>query len=94
MPPVSPIADAVGDPRGRLGGDALLLLLVARALVAQRQLVQDALGHRAPVGAREHALVLEELEIAPDRGRRDVELGREIGHAHRAVVRQSLEDRR
>ena len=44
-----------------------------RALVAERQLVQDALGDRAAVRPGEQALLLEQLEVAADRRRRDVE---------------------
>jgi hypothetical protein len=84
---------AVGHAGGGLERDPALLLLVVRGLVAQRQLVQDALRDGAAVRAREQALVVQQLEVAPDRRRRDGELGREVGHAHAAARGELLEDR-
>ena len=49
---------AVRNPRGRRPRDPGLLLLVAGASVAQRQLVEDAVGDRAAVGAVEQPLLL------------------------------------
>jgi hypothetical protein len=50
-------------------GDTALLLLVLGALVSEGQLVSDSLGHRAAVGAREQALLLQDLQVPPNRGR-------------------------
>ena len=64
------------QPRRRLP-DALLLGRVLGALVAQRQVVRDAVGDRAAPGPGDHLLLGELVEVAPDGGLRDVEpLGR------------------
>jgi hypothetical protein len=50
---------------------------VLGALVAQRQVVRDAVGDRAAPGSGDHLLLGQLVEVAPDGGLRDVEaLGR------------------
>ena len=83
VPPVSPIAQPSQHARRRLARDPQLLLGLARALVAERQLVQDALGDRAAVRATEQVLALEQPQVAADCGRRDVELAGDLHHARR-----------
>ena len=89
-----PDRHAVCDERCRSLRDLPLLVVMARALVAERELVEHAHRHGAAVRACEQALFLEELEVATDRRRRDIEPCREIGDLHAAVRREVREDRR
>ena len=92
VPAGQPDRGALGDPRRRLARDPQLLLAVPAAAVAQRQLVEHAVGDRAAVRAREQVLVLEQAQVAADGGGRHAELGGQVAHADAAVARQALED--
>ena len=91
VPPVRPIAIAVGDELGGGLRDPALLVAPAGA-VTHRQLVCSAVRDRAAVRSFEQSLVAERLEIAADRGLADAELGRKHGDRDRAVAREQLED--
>jgi hypothetical protein len=75
-------------------GDTALLLLMLGALVPEGELVSDSLGHRAPVGAREQPLLLQDLQVPPDRGRRYVQLDAQVAHVDAATVGEQPQDRR
>src|SRR5581483_8342075 len=83
---------AVVDARRGLLTDAPLLLLPARRLVPEGELVGDHLRDGPAVRAGEQALLLERLEVAADRGPRDAQDPAEGGDRHRAARRQLLED--
>ena len=83
----------VTDACGRGRGDAALLCGVLPTAVANRELVEGPVADGAAVGAREQLLLLEQLEVAPDRRGRGVEPPRQLTHSHGPVVRELLEDR-
>ena len=66
---------------------------MAAALVAERELVEDALRDRAAVGSRQQALALEQVEVTADGGGRYAQLVRDVGDVHAAVPGQPLQDR-
>src|SRR5215467_3869719 len=82
-----------GDAGRCLAGDLELVLLVAAALVAERELVEDSLRDRAAVGTGQQALALEQVEVAADGGGRYAQLVRDVGDVHAAVPGQPLQDR-
>ena len=86
---VNEIGAILADNRGL--ADALLLGRVPRALVAQRQIVRDAVGDRAAPGAGDHLLLSKLVEVAPDGGLRDSEPVRRVLDADPAVLGQQLE---
>ena len=61
------------DQGGRRRADPLLLGRVLGALVAQRQVVRDAVGDRAAPGTGDHLLLGELVEVAADGRLRDVQ---------------------
>ena len=73
VPPLRPTTVPGDDQAGRGLADALLLRRVLGALVAQRQVVRDAVGDRATPGPGDHLLLGELVEVAADGGLRDVE---------------------
>ena len=81
VPPVSPTTIAGRHQRGRGRADALLLRRVLGRLVAQRQVVGDAVDHRPAPGPGDHLLLGELVEVAPDRRLRDVEPVGRVLHA-------------
>src|SRR4029077_7687846 len=84
---------AGGDARRGLAGDPELLFLVAAALVAERELVEDPLRDRAAVGAGQQALALEQVEVTADGGGRHAQLVRDVGHAYAGLPGRPFQDR-
>src|SRR5689334_15253215 len=82
-----------GDAGRGLAGDPELLFLVAAALVAERELVEDSVRDRAAVGAGQQALALKQAEVTADGGGRHAQLVRDIGDIYAAVPGQPLQDR-
>src|SRR5690606_14831809 len=78
---------------GRRGGDAVLLVGVPGRLVAQRQVVADALGDRAPARTHEHLLLGELVEVTADGRGGDVERAGRVFDGEPAFAREQLEDR-
>ena len=85
---------AVGDHRGGRLRDLALLVVMPRALVPKRELVQHAHRDGAAMRACEQPLLLEQLEVAPDGGRRHVQARRKVGHLDAPIGREIREDRR
>nr|BFE67429.1 hypothetical protein GCM10020092_007300 [Actinoplanes digitatis] len=73
--------------------DALLLRRVLGALVAQRQVIGDAVGDRATPGPGDHLLLAELVEVPADGRLRDVELVGRVLDADPAALREQLKQR-
>jgi hypothetical protein len=83
----------VADEAGRGQADRALLTMLSRGLVLQRELEAGRAGEGAAVGTPQQALVMQGLQVASDRGRRDPELVGQAQHVDASVLDHPVEDR-